>query len=72
MSDKKKKKKVSVYLDRPYDFISEMGKPSALINYLLEKEFGPDYSDDPVENEQFKIKKTLMAREILLANKPGE
>lgn len=64
---KKNKKKISVYLDWPHEFISEMGKPSGLINYLLEKEFGPEYSENPEENEKFKIKKTLQARKIILA-----
>lgn len=60
------KKKVSIYLDWPHEFISEMGKPSRLVNWLLEKEFGAEFSEDPDENEKIKIKKTLQARKIML------
>ena len=65
--DKKPKKKISVYLDWPHEFVSEMGKPSGLINRLLEKEFGGEYSKNPDENERLKIKKTLQARTIVLS-----
>ena len=65
--ERKSKKKISVYLDWPHEFISEMGKPSGIINTLLEKEFGAEYSEDPNENEKLKVKKTLQARRIILA-----
>lgn len=63
---KKSKKKVAIYLDWPHEFIYEIGKPSRLINSLLNKEFGTAISNDPEENDKIKIEKTLKARRIVL------
>lgn len=59
------KERMRINLPKQHSFLETLRYKSLIIEYLLDKEFGTDFSRDPVENNKIQARKIVRAQEII-------
>lgn len=60
-----KKERMRINLPKQHSFLESLRCKSLIVEYLLDKEFGTEISDDPVTNNDIQARKIVRAQEII-------